>query len=120
MDILIIDDNKEITDMISFFLEGQNICCKTVNGGREGLLKIKNEKYDAILLDLTMPEFSGFDIFNKLKEENLLRQNNILLFTASYITDEEIQSMVSAGAKGVIKKPASINNIIEEINKLSQ
>ena len=43
MDLLIIDDNKEITDMVSFFLENQNISCKTVNGGREGLLRIKNE-----------------------------------------------------------------------------
>ena len=120
MDLLIIDDNKEITDMVSFFLENQNINCKSVNGGREGLLKIKNEKYDAILLDLTMPEFSGYDIFNKLNEENLLKQNNIILFTATYITDAEIQSMISAGAKGIIKKPVSIDKIIEEINKLSR
>jgi CheY-like chemotaxis protein len=119
MDILVIDDNKEITEMISFFLDIQNISCQVVNEGRKGLLKIINEKYDAILLDLTMPEFSGFDLFNILKEENLLKQNNILLFTASYISDEDIQDMISDGVRGVLRKPVSIDNIIEVLSKFS-
>lgn len=119
MDILIIDDNKEITDMVSFFLDSQNINCTSVNTGKEGLSEIENGDYDVILLDLTMPDFSGFEIFSQLKKENLLNKNNILLFTASFIEDDEIQRMVSDGAKGVLKKPVSIDNIIEAINGLS-
>jgi two-component system, OmpR family, response regulator len=117
MDVLLIDDNKEITEMISFFLDSQDISCRVANNGREGLLKIKNEKYDVILLDLTMPEFSGWDIFNNLLRENLLFKNNIILFTASYISDDDIQKMIDKGAKGIIKKPISIDKIIETIEK---
>jgi two-component system OmpR family response regulator len=115
MDVLLIDDNKEITEMISFFLDSQDISCRVANNGREGLLKIKNEKYDVILLDLTMPEFSGWDIFNNLLRENLLFKNNIVLFTASFISDDDIQKMIDKGAKGIIKKPISIDKIIETI-----
>jgi two-component system, OmpR family, response regulator len=115
MEVLLIDDNKEITEMISFFLDSQDISCKISNSGREGLGKIKNEKYDVILLDLTMPEFNGYDIFNDLLRENLLVKNNIVLFTASYISEENIQKMIQEGAKGIIKKPISIDKIIETI-----
>ncbi len=41
--------------MISFFLESNNMSCKIANDGKEGLERIKSEKYDVILLDLTMP-----------------------------------------------------------------
>ena len=117
MDVLLIDDNKDITEMISFFLDSQDISCRVANNGREGLLKIKNEKYDVILLDLTMPEFSGWDIFNNLLRENLLFKNNIILFTASFVSDDDIQKMIDKGAKGIIKKPISIDKIIETIEK---
>jgi DNA-binding response OmpR family regulator len=117
MEVLLIDDNKEITDMISFFLDSQDISCDVTNTGREGLVKIKNEKYSVILLDLTMPEFNGYDIFNDLLRENLLSKNNIVLFTASFISDENIQKMIEEGAKGIIRKPISIDKIIETIEK---
>ncbi len=117
MEVLLIDDNKEITDMISFFLDSQDISCRVVNEGREALERIKNEKYDVILLDLTLPEFSGYDIFNSLKQEDLLKHNNILLFTASYISDDNIQKILSDGAKGIIKKPVSIDKILEALEK---
>ena len=117
MDVLLIDDNKEITEMISFFLDSQDVSCKVANNGREGLDKIKNEKYDVILLDLTMPEFSGWDIFNDLLREDLLKKNNIILFTASHISEENIQKMIEEGAKDIIRKPISIDKIIETIEK---
>jgi len=115
MEVLLIDDNKEITEMISFFLDSQDISCNVANSGREGLDKIKNEKFNVILLDLTMPEFNGYDIFNDLLKEDLLRKNNIILFTASYISEENTQKMLEEGAKGIIRKPISIDKIIETI-----
>jgi len=117
MEVLLIDDNKEITEMVCFFLESQNISCKVVNDGKEGLERIKNEKYDVILLDLTMPDYSGYDILNDLKQENLLKQNNIVLFTASYIVDEGIKKMIADGVKGIIKKPVSVDDIVRIIEE---
>jgi CheY-like chemotaxis protein len=117
MKVLLIDDNYEITGMISFFLESNNISCKIANDGKEGLERIKNEKYDVILLDLTMPQFSGFDIFDYLKQNDLLKTNNVLLFTSSNTSKENIQEMVKEGAKGILIKPISIDLIIEAIEK---
>jgi DNA-binding response OmpR family regulator len=90
MKVLLIEDNKDIADMVRLCLESENIVCKTTEDGKEGLQWIKEDKFDAILLDLAIPEFSGFDIFRALKEENLLQSNNVLIFTASSVSDQEL------------------------------
>ena len=64
-----------------------------------------------------MPIFSGFDLFNQLKKENAIRKNNIVIFTASYIEQEAIDNMTKEGIKAIIRKPISIDSIINTINK---
>jgi len=117
MEVLLIDDNKEITEMISFFLDSQDILCEVENDAKKALEKINAKRYDVILLDLTMPVFSGFDLFNQLKKENDIRKNNIVIFTASYIEQEKIDSMIKEGVKAIIRKPISIDSIINTINQ---
>jgi two-component system, OmpR family, response regulator len=120
MKVLLIEDNRDIADMVRLCLESENIVCKATEDGRVGLQSIKEDKFDAILLDLAIPEFSGFDIFRALKEENLLQSNNVLIFTASSVTDQEIKEMLSSGAKGVLRKPLSIDDLIEAVQRFSQ
>jgi two-component system, OmpR family, response regulator len=117
MKVLLIDDNKEITEMISFFLSTMDIACDVENSGAKALEKIKDHKYDVILLDLTMPVFSGYDVFDYLKKNDLLKKNNVVIFTASFILEEKIDQMLKEGVKEILRKPISIDSIIETINK---
>ena len=59
--VLVIDDNKDITEMLEEFFELEDIECKVINVRIEGLDEIRKFKgfCDIILLDLTMPDFSG-------------------------------------------------------------
>ncbi len=113
--VLVIDDNKDITEMLKDFFELENIECKIVNDGKEGLNEILKEHmyYNFILLDLTMPEFSGWDIFKKLKDKNLLPSINLIIFTASSKTVNEINELLKEGVKYVLKKPFSLVEILE-------
>jgi DNA-binding response OmpR family regulator len=120
MKVLLIDDNKDINDMVCLCLETQDITVKVVDEGREGLRSIKENHFDVILLDLAMPGFSGFDIFKALKDEGLLASKNIVIFTASSVTDNEIQEMLLTGAKGILKKPISIDDLIETVERFRQ
>jgi DNA-binding response OmpR family regulator len=120
MKVLLIEDNKDIVDMVRLCLESENIVCDATEDGKAGLQAIKDDKFDAILLDLAIPEFSGFDIFRALKEEDLLKSNNVLIFTASSVTDQEIKEMLSSGAKGVLRKPLSIDDLIEAVQRFRQ
>ena len=116
--VLVIDDNTDITEMLKDFFETEDIDCKVINDGREGLDEIRKAvNYDFILLDLTMPEFSGWDIFNKLKEEELLKSRNIIIFTASSKTGNEINELLKEGAKYVLRKPFSIKDVLDIVEK---
>jgi two-component system, OmpR family, response regulator len=115
MKVLLIDDNKDIADMVRLCLESQDIECKLIDDGKAGLQAIKENNFDVILLDLAIPEFSGFDIFKVLKDEGLLNSKNVLIFTASSVTDQEVQDMLSSGAKGVLRKPLSIDDLTDAV-----
>jgi DNA-binding response OmpR family regulator len=118
MRVLLIDDNKDIANMVSLCLESQeDITCDVISDGKGGLKSIKEGNFDVILLDLALPDFSGFDIFKALKDDGIINSNNILIFTASSVTDVEVQEMLASGAKGVLRKPISIDDLIGAVEK---
>ena len=64
-----------------------------------------------------MPDFSGIDIFDTLKEQNLIGSNNIVIFTASSIDESEIKRMLEEGARGIVYKPLSIDQLEDMLKK---
>ena len=61
----------------------KDIECNMINNGREGLERIRNDKFDLVLLDLAMPDFSGWDVIKSLHKDGLIKSKNIVIFTAS-------------------------------------
>ena len=79
--ILVVDDNKDITDLVQAILVLPAYSCIAVNSGQEGLDLLKKQDFDLVLLDLAMPGMSGLDVLSTLSEE--ARTDNIVIFTAS-------------------------------------
>ena len=52
--------------------------------------------------------------------QHLLKSNNVLIFTASSVTDQEIKEMLSSGAKGVLRKPLPIDDLIEAVQRFGK
>lgn len=119
MKILTIDDNQDITNLVDKVLTAKGYDVMSCNGGREGLELIKKNVADVILLDLAMPEFSGYDVISALILENTLNNYNIVLFTASTITDNEIDDMIKKGVKDCLRKPLRIDEVISMLNKFA-
>ena len=115
LNILIIDDNEQITKMLTTFLELKDQKCTIANDGKEGLDLIKENKHDVILLDLAMPEFDGYAVIKDLEDNNMLKDHNIIVFTASTITQEELDGLVVRGVKSYILKPIDIDVLLSKI-----
>lgn len=115
LEVLIIDDNEQITKMLTTFLELKEQKCTITNDGKEGLAMIKEKRYDVILLDLAMPEFDGYAVIKDLEENNLLKDRNIIVFTASTITQEELDGLVNRGVKSYMLKPIDIDVLLSRI-----
>jgi DNA-binding response OmpR family regulator len=114
--LLLIDYNEEITEAVSFYCESKNIECDVINEGKKGLDSIQDEKYDLILLDLAMPEYSGLDLINSLKEEGSIESRNIVIFTASS-NRRLLDEIKDSGIKEILKKPCSLNDLVAMIEK---
>ena len=69
MKLCIVDDNTSITNMFSKLAKIKGHDCVIANDGRTGLSLLENRTFDAIVLDLAMPEFSGFDVVNSLEKK---------------------------------------------------
>jgi DNA-binding response OmpR family regulator len=117
MKLLVIDDSKDITDVMMVYSESKGLDCTVINDGIDGLNLIRdNNDFDLILLDLAMPEFSGSDVIKSLKTENLLERRNIIVFTAS--SDQKVlEEIGKSGVKAIFKKPFSVDELTALIEK---
>ena len=118
MRVLIIDDNEDVTEAISDYLESIGDSCTCLKDGKQGLEVIKKEghNYDAIILDLAMPDISGYDVLESLKNEGLLRPNKIIISTAS-IVDNVVEEMLSIGVKAILQKPLSLEQLDDTMSR---
>ena len=116
MRILLVEDNHEISEAMVFYCGAKkDIDCKVTNSGHEGLESIHKEKFDLILLDLAMPEFSGKEVIQSFTRDELV-QMNIVIFTAS--SDVRVlEQLKNTGIKEIFKKPFSLEQLTELIEK---
>ncbi len=111
MNILIIDDNKDITDAISLFAESVGHSCVVSNDGKEGCNMAKKENFDLILLDIAMPEFSGYDVLNTLKNDSNFDMKKIVVITASNLDNLQAEKIELLGISKFVRKPMSLDSL---------
>ena len=119
LEVLIIDDNEQITKMISSFLDMSNHECTVVNDGKEGLELIKTNQYDSIILDLAMPEFDGYEILNTLAKEDPDQLYKVIILTASSISIETVKKFKELGISSCLQKPVDIDQLLSKITSFT-
>ena len=119
MHILVVDDNHDIVELLKTLLESGGYEVTVAMGGKECLDLILKDDFDAILLDITMPEVSGFDVIQSLKDSGHLDQQKIILFTAATISDSEIEKWKETGVKACLRKPFDPSSLFQTISDVS-
>ncbi|CAN5622245.1 hypothetical protein BH23THE1_BH23THE1_25830 [soil metagenome] len=110
MKLLTIDDNIDSTQAVTDYCTMQGIVCKIVNEGQKGLFEIQKGDYDIILLDIAIPEYSGFDILNQLKKQDV-KQKWIVILTALNLKMEDFIEYVDVGVIEILKKPIGLDDL---------
>jgi len=102
--ILIIDDSKAIRDLTAIILEEEGYNVNTANNGKTGLAQVERTKYDLILLDIVMPDMSGFQIIEIIKTIETNKHTPIIFLTG-VSDDENVVLGLKLGANDFIPKP---------------
>jgi DNA-binding response OmpR family regulator len=118
IEALIIDDSIEITRMLSEFLKIKGYKCESCNNGKKGLDMMLQHKFGVVLLDLAMPKFSGHDIIESLADSGKIKDQNIIIFTASSVDSDDIYKLLKKGAKFCLKKPVQLDSLISTLEGL--
>ncbi len=118
MNILGIDDNEDLLQLCDVALSAEGHEYTGIDNGKEGLQAIKDKKFDVVLLDLAMPDFSGVDVIDALVKEDIMDKQKIILFTASTATQNEFGPLLEKGVHSIIKKPVDLDFLIETIQKM--
>ena len=110
--ILIVEDEKPISDILKFNLEKEGYKTKQAFDGEEGLSLAKKEDFDLVLLDVMLPKMDGFQVLRELR--SVKKNIPILLVTAR---EDEIDKVLGLelGADDYITKPYSVRELIARV-----
>lgn len=112
--ILIIEDEKNMSNLLKLELTHANYLCDQAFDGETGLTKALNQDYELILLDLMLPRINGIEVCRRLR---LKKQTPIIMLTAR---DEVIDKVngLQTGADDYLAKPFAMEELLARINAL--
>jgi DNA-binding response OmpR family regulator len=117
MRILIADDEPNIVTALEFLLRGRGYEVDIARNGLEALERIRDTRPDLVLLDVMMPERSGYDVCREIRSQPELAGTKVVMLSAKG-SQADMGRGLDAGADLYITKPFSNRELLERIGKL--
>lgn len=113
--ILIVDDNKITTELLfSIFSSYKNFHVITSNSGAECLTILRETEVDLLLLDIMMPEVTGFDVLEEIYLNNPESHMHVLVMSAQN-NENLVKKAFALGASDYLMKPLSLIEIVNRV-----
>jgi CheY-like chemotaxis protein/prolyl-tRNA editing enzyme YbaK/EbsC (Cys-tRNA(Pro) deacylase) len=112
--VLVVEDEADTNQLLCQLLERQGLVCRGAAEGREGLVLAGEMRPSAILLDLMLPDLSGFEVYEQLRRNSSLRHIPVIVVTA--LDDEKArQRGCELGADAYLTKPFLPDKLVAEL-----
>ena len=110
--ILIVDDEPNVCQFLAEYLEYKGFETKISHSGAQALKYLKSDNFDAILLDLIMPEMNGFEVLEKIKQMNIM----IPVIIVTGVKDKNVaDDAIKLGAVDFIPKPIDLDRLEQSL-----
>ena len=119
--ILIVDDEPDAIDFAREVLEGEGYKVITAPDGAKGLTTMRSEKPDLVILDVQMPEMDGFQVFQEMKRDSVLKALPVVMLTGIRekvgigFSAGEMKDYMGNQPNGYIEKPIDPAKLRETI-----
>ncbi len=116
--ILIIDDDKDIADLVKLVLETENFEVEAASSPESAFDKARDYRPDAILLDLLMPKVDGWTIFKQIRQDATFDGVPIAILTAKSQQVDQMVGLHIMNADAYITKPFGKQELIDKTYEL--
>lgn len=117
--VLIIDDNEQISTLLSIYLKAKGFTVKCADNGADGLAQIGRSRPDLVLLDITMPRMDGFDTLLGIKSNPKTKDVPVVMCT-DHSSMKDVEKCCKWGAEGYVLKPFDLERVLEKVNAVIQ
>ena len=112
--VLLVDDEKDFRDVLAERMSSRGLDTDTAESGMKALEMIESKSYDAIILDLAMPEMDGIETLKRLLEKQPHLQ--VIVLTGQATVQKGVEA-VKLGAADFLEKPAEIESLVAKIEE---
>jgi len=115
-DILVIDDDRELCELLTDYLQGEGFSVVTVNHGVTGAAEALDESHELVVLDVMLPGLNGFDVLRKIREQSRIP---VIMLTAR---GDDIDRIVGLelGADDYLPKPFNPRELVARIRAIQR
>ncbi len=115
--VLVVDDEPNIVLSLEFLMEQAGFEVVTAEDGEQALARVDDTQPDLLLLDISLPGISGFDVLERLRGQEATLHLPIIMLTA-HGRDVEREKGMALGADDYITKPFSTQSLVEKVKAL--
>ncbi len=121
--ILVVDDTPAVLDVVREALEDEGYRVKTCLQSVDALGIAREEPPDVVMLDIVMPEMSGWEVLNRLRAEPALAQTPVIVCTA-YVSEAlgrlaELRGPAGDAHVGLLPKPFDVDELVEVVDSVT-
>ena len=109
--ILVVDDEKEIADLLALYLENDGYCVRTFDNGADALKSVAEDAPDLAILDVMLPDTDGFSVCRKIREKHFFP---VIMLTAKVADEDKIMGL-TIGADDYITKPFNPLEVVARV-----
>jgi len=115
--ILVVDDEKSITDLVSMALRYEGLEVEVAHTGRDALDKVTSFRPTLIVLDVMLPDLSGFEVLERIGRDMAGQRVPVLFLTARDTLDDKLRGF-TLGGDDYMTKPFSIEELIVRVRAI--
>lgn len=116
-DVIVVDDEKDNIGVVELVLGFNNATIRSASSGMEGLRLLERALPTFMLVDIQMPEMSGYQMLEKIRANDAWKDLPVIALTA-HARAEDQDEILSAGFTGYISKPITVMTFVDEIKSI--
>ena len=113
--ILVIDDEKDIRQLVAVMLESAGYAVSQASNGQNGLSLLQEAKYDLVITDVMMPGLDGWEVCRKVKAMPHMRQTAVIFLTVRNQPMDKIMGLEVTQADGYLTKPFDQQELLDVV-----